>query len=422
VSWLRGALRALFGALIWSPQELTPARAGSASRTLLRWRRLGWFAVGVYALVISIVGSVQHVAQHQQIGWWPLLFALTASALLLAVRRPLDAWRLATATLVLVRLTQAQHTPPELRDAPLQNWQWFAYLPVLAAVGYRHRGAVVTAVGVLTALVIGWTTAIAPSPMGSQFYPITVLAVVAVLGVSYSVGARGRAQRALLAEEQRTAAADAEKAALAERARIAREMHDVVAHHMSLIAVRCETAPYRISALPEAGTREFAELGEAARQAITDLQGILGVLRATDQAADRAPQPGIGQLAALVRETERSGVRVTLTVSDAAADGVSDAVGLSVYRIAQEALTNARRHAPGAAVRVTLTRAAGALELVVRNGPGDHPGAGGGGGNGLPGMRERVAAHGGTLAAQSTVDGGFEVRATFPVPAATGSA
>ena len=421
MTWARAVLRALFGALLWSPQELTPAGTGTASRTLRRWRRLGWFVVGVYALVVSIIGSVQHVARHSEIGWWPLLFVLTASALLLAVRRPLDAWRLATVTLVLVRAL-FQHQAPDLRDAPLQNWQWFAYLPVLAAVGYRHRGGVVTAVGVITALVIGWTIAIVPSPLGSQFYPITVLAVVAVLGVSYSIGARGRAQRALLAEEQRTAAADAEKAALAERARIAREMHDVVAHHMSLIAVRCETAPYRISALPEAGTREFAELGEAARQAITDLQGILGVLRATDQTADRAPQPGVGQLAALVRETERSGVRVTLEVPDGAADGVSDAVGLSVYRITQEALTNARRHAPGAAVRVTLARAADALELVVRNGPGDQPGDGGGGGNGLPGMRERVAAHGGTLTAQSTVDGGFEVRATFPAPAPTGSA
>jgi signal transduction histidine kinase len=251
-----------------------------------------------------------------------------------------------------------------------------------------HRGRVVLLVGVITSAVV-----LALGQPGGVLPTTAVLLLVLLLG--YAVGARGRAEQRFHSERD-------EKAALLERARIAREMHDVVAHHMSMVVVRCETAPYRIADLPEAGKREFAELGAAARAAITDMQQLLGVLRESGRQADRAPQPGLADIRSLHADA---------SVTDAE---VPEAVGLTAYRIVQEALTNAGRHAPGGRTSVTVDLVGDELRVVVRNEAGG-PSLGGGGGHGLTGMGERVAVHGGSLTAGPTADGGFEVAATIPV-------
>jgi signal transduction histidine kinase len=230
--------------------------------------------------------------------------------------------------------------------------------------------------------------------------PSVGLVAVTML-VGYAFGSRGRAARR--AERER-----AERAALAERARIAREMHDVVAHHMSMVAVRCETAAYRIGDLPAAGVREFAELGAEARAAMTDMQALLGVLRSTDQPADRAPQPGLAQIPELVRRAPEP-VELDLPELD-----VPVAIGLTAYRIVQEAITNASRHAPGCKVQVRLWCEAETLGVHVRNTRGG-PSQGSGSGHGLVGMRERVALHRGEFSAEPTVDDGFQVLATLPL-------
>ena len=155
---------------------------------------------------------------------------------------------------------------------------------------------------------------------------------------------------------------------LEERARIARELHDVVAHHMSLIAVRAETAPYRLSDLPEPVSEEFRSLSEAARDALSDMRRLLGVLRNDDQAASRAPQPQLSDLQALVEGARLAGISVELTVP-AELDRVPAGVGVCAYRIVQESLSNASQHAPGATVTVLVDHRGSAVTLRVANGP-----------------------------------------------------
>jgi signal transduction histidine kinase len=275
---------------------------------------------------------------------------------------------------------------------------------VLLAVAllYSAPVALVTAAVSVGTLLLLVPLSPVPGAALDDFVSSAIVVVVLVL-LGYAFGSRGRAEQR--AEQER-----AEKAALAERARVAREMHDVVAHHMSTVAVRCETAPYRITGLPDAGVREFAELGDAAREAITDMQRLLGVLRTAEQPSDLAPQPGLARIPELAR---RSAAAVTLDLPQIA---VPESVALCAYRIVQEALTNAAKHVHGAAVSVRLRREGGALDVRVTNGPGGSS-CGGGGGRGLVGMRKRVALHGGSLSARSTVDSGFEVRATLPVGA-----
>jgi signal transduction histidine kinase len=203
---------------------------------------------------------------------------------------------------------------------------------------------------------------------------------------------------------------------LEERTRIAREMHDVVAHHMSLIAVRAETAPYRLSDLSESARAEFGSLSEVAREALTDMRRLLGVLR-DDQPAGLAPQPRLADLTALVDAARQAGVSVELSVSPAL-DQVPSGVGLCAYRIVQESLSNASQHAPGSAVTVSVTHDCGAVLLRVANGPGGPAGPSRSDrrpGHGLTGMRERVALLGGSLSAGPEPEGGFVVSAVLPV-------
>ncbi|GHF29288.1 hypothetical protein GCM10017786_74280 [Amycolatopsis deserti] len=199
-----------------------------------------------------------------------------------------------------------------------------------------------------------------------------------------------------------------------ERARIARELHDVVAHHISMIAVQAETARLTTPGMPEAGARRLSEIGDTARAGLTEMRRLLGVLR-EDVPADRHPQPGLAQLAELLDEArDAAGVGARLIVSGAPAE-VDPGVGLAAYRIVQEALTNARRHAPGAAVDVELHYTGEVLRLRIRD---NGPGAVREGGHGLSGMRERALAVGGELRAGPATVGGFVVVAELPLEAA----
>jgi len=235
----------------------------------------------------------------------------------------------------------------------------------------------------------------------------------------------------------------AEHLARGERARIARELHDVVAHHISVIAVQAETARLTTPGLTAAGAQRFAAIGDTARAGLTEMRRLLGVLREDAQAAegqdladaeiapraDRRPQPGLPQLGDLVDEArDASGSAARLIVSGPVTR-LDPGVELAAYRIVQEALTNARRHAPGAAVDVELHYTDDVLRLRVRdNGPGPpgspgSPGspepaaAGPGAGHGLLGMRERAAAAGGSLRTGAGPGGGFCVEAELPARA-----
>jgi signal transduction histidine kinase len=205
----------------------------------------------------------------------------------------------------------------------------------------------------------------------------------------------------------------AEQAVQDERVRIARELHDVVAHNVSLMVVQAQAlgATVKEPQVLEI-TTAIADLG---RQAMTEMHRTLELLRERDHAPGRAPRPGLGNLDKLVEQSRDAGLEVDLAV-DGAPRPLSQSLDLSAFRIVQEALTNVRKHAAGASTYVTVAYSPAALELTIRNGGGaGAPSTNGAGGHGLTGMRERVALFGGTLEAGPRSGGeGFEVHALLP--------
>ncbi|MBL7501426.1 sensor histidine kinase [Frankia sp. CNm7] len=248
----------------------------------------------------------------------------------------------------------------------------------------------------------------------------TVLACLVPVAATIGTARRTRREDAESRAAHRAIAGTLlEHTARGERARIARELHDVVAHHISMISVQAENARLTTPGLPASGAARLSAIGDTARAALTEMRRLLGVLREDAQAdaARRQPQPGLRELTELLdqaRDTSGAGTRLILRGAPRALD---PGVELAVYRIVQEALTNSRRHAPGAAVDVELHYTDAALRLLIRdNGPG--PAASGRpAGHGLLGMRERAAAVGGRLRAGAGAGGGFLVESTLPTRA-----
>ena len=222
-------------------------------------------------------------------------------------------------------------------------------------------------------------------------------------------------RRQLAAEEQAGDLERARRAILEEKARIARDLHDVVAHHMSMVVVQAQSAPYRLSSVSDEAKAEFEAIGATAREALNEIRGLLGVLRSDAETLERAPQPGVGEIQELLDGTRRAGIALSWNVTGDPAQ-LSELSGLTVYRILQESLANAARHCPGAPVTVTLGYGPSITALVVHNGPAAAPGRPpeSSGGSGIGGMRERAVAVGGTVDARALPDGGFEVRAHIP--------
>ncbi|MBW5248983.1 sensor histidine kinase [Streptomyces sp. P01-B04] len=208
---------------------------------------------------------------------------------------------------------------------------------------------------------------------------------------------------------------EAEQAAARERARIAREMHDVLSHAVSLMIVQAEAGPVAVRTAPERAEAAFDAISESGRDAMVQLRRMLGVLREGDgePEAPREPQPVLDGLPGLVERVRAGGPPVSYEVSgNGRPPGL--AVEATVYRIVQEALTNVVRHAGAASVRVRLEHGRDALTLTVTD---DGRGPGGGAGLGLTGIRERAAAHGGTARTGPGPDGrGFRVAVTIPHP------
>jgi len=259
---------------------------------------------------------------------------------------------------------------------------------------------------------------------GTETRVLTVVLAALVPAAAWA----GVARHSRAEAQMHTAATEAiagtlvEHTARGERARIARELHDVVAHHISMIAVQAETARLTTPGMPDAGAQRLSEIGDTARAGLTEMRRLLGVLREDAQVVlpDRHPQPGLAQLPRLIdeaRESSGAGYRLIISGSPVTVD---PGVGLAAFRIVQEALTNALRHAPRAAVDVEVHYGDGELRLRIRdNGPGLERAAPAGG-HGLAGMRERAAAVGGELRAGAATAGGFLVEARLPGACETG--
>jgi signal transduction histidine kinase len=250
------------------------------------------------------------------------------------------------------------------------------------------------------------------------------VAVAALGPMSAWAGAAQRARQEAAEYSQTRAGIEGtllEHTARGERVRISRELHDVVAHHISMIAVQAETARLTTPGMPAAGAQRLSAIGDTARAALTEMRRLLGVLREdTGEApAPRQPQPGIYELTELIDEAREVSEASTRLIISGWPQPLDPGTELAAYRIVQEALTNARRHAQGAAVDVELHFGEDTLFLRIRdNGPGP-PAAGPAGGNGLLGMRERATAVGGSLQAGPAGAGGFVVEARLPVKAGT---
>ncbi len=245
------------------------------------------------------------------------------------------------------------------------------------------------------------------------------LSISAIVAAAWALGTLGRTRAAYVASLvergerlEREAAQQAQLAAQDERARIAREMHDVVAHGLSVIVVQADGARYAAAKDPAAATQALATISETGRESLTEMRRMLGLLRA-EGGSGTAPQPGLADLPYLIDEARAGGMQLDAVLPDPLPD-VADGVALTVYRIAQEALTNVRKHAGVARVRLTVAYDDRELLIdVVDDGRGAAT-LGDGQGLGLLGMRERVAVHGGTVTAAPAPGGGFAVSARIP--------
>jgi signal transduction histidine kinase len=271
----------------------------------------------------------------------------------------------------------------------------------------------VAATGAVTATV---ATLLGPEAPGAVFG--SILAVAAPAAVGRLVGHQ-RAQAARLqdlTERLRRERAGAERAAVAEeRSRIARELHDVVGHEVSVIALQADAAAAALETAPALARAPVAAIRESAGEALAEMRRVLGALREDEVGAGLRPQPGFADLPALADRARAAGTPVELAVGGAPRPA-PPSVELAAYRLAQEALTNARKHAPGAPVRLEVAWEDGVVALRVADaGPG--PPRDAGTGYGLVGMRERVRLLGGELHTGPAPGGGFEVAATLPVNA-----
>lgn len=291
-----------------------------------------------------------------------------------------------------------------LGDLPLG--QLVATYTVAAFCGGRGRlaGAIGTAVGVTFCIMV----------LSGKLVELAITAAIFVAAWALGTGNRARHDRiALLEERARRQVEEHEAASARERARIAREMHDILAHSISLIAVQAEAGPVLVHADPDRAARVFDTIGDTARETLTQLRRTLGLLRG--EPAGRSPQPDLDALPVLADRAREAGLAVTVEHRGDPRPLPPD-LGLTAYRVVQESLTNVVRHAGASRVWIRLDWCDDRLGVEVRD-DGRGPGTPNGG-HGIAGMRERVAAFGGALQAGGGPDGtGFQVRATLPVAA-----
>jgi signal transduction histidine kinase len=412
------ALRRLAAApteLVVGPEPPPPPDGGGR----LGWLRRHRTPVLWLAAVATFLLSTQLLLEQSAL--WeifvPLVAALIALPLGLAAGTPLRAWRLQVVVALAATVLVA---PVGWVGHPWPVTLVFVALYVTYAVAVRLELHLLVGVWLVTGatIVFGYVATGAGRDTLNEAY-LAILFATIVIAYGYLLGTRRRLQRELVQGREREQQQQARSALLEERARIARELHDVVAHHMSVIAVRAETAPFRIPGLSEAVKDDMAETGAIAREALTEMRRLLGVLRGADAGAERAPQPAMDRLEGLVAAVRGAGLAVDLHITDGQRP-LPAGVELSAYRILQEALSNALRHAPGARATVEVGYEPDRLRLRVHN---DAPPAGGERpppappGHGIVGMRERAAMLGGTLAAGPTSDGGYLVEAVLPLGA-----
>ncbi|WP_078843803.1 sensor histidine kinase [Streptomyces albus] len=393
---------------IWAFRPLPPVSAARLrQRPLLR--RLGgrWLThwlVGSLALFLLLLDMT--AAPWERPTFLVVILGLAQTVpLMLALFRPLGAWWVSLGVFLFMTVTSGWQGPGVL-----------ALLGVMVVVALRSRPRVALEMWAIAVLSVGLAALVFHPGNAYVVFPVAIFSGC-VLGTV--VALRGWWLARNRVEEQETLVADVrgKHTALEERARIARELHDVVAHHMSVIAIQAEAAPYRVENPPEELTRSFGTIRESAVEALSELRRVLGVLRfegAGSLGVPDAPQPDLSRLDELVQGVRDVGLDVEIARTGAERP-LPQGVELSAYRIVQEALSNALRHAPGSRVRVELSYVLTGIGLrIVNTAPTGPVSPSPGMGHGVTGMRERAVMLGGELRAEPTVEGGFEVTAFLP--------
>jgi signal transduction histidine kinase len=294
---------------------------------------------------------------------------------------------------------------------------WLALIVAFfTAVQARQRAAAIAS------LVIGYVASVWPpwligSPGHASAGFAVWLAVLLLFLLAVAEVIRARGQRTAALEQSRQE--ELRRRAGEERMRIARDLHDVVAHNISVINVQANTALHLMDRQPDRARSALTTINEVSGQALVELRSVLGVLRAVDEGAPRAPAPGLARLGDLVDTAAAAGLAVRVEERGQRAPMPAD-VDLAAYRIVQEALTNSARHSGGTNATVRLVYGEGALMVEVHDDgaprpPGWPPGQPGGAGSGIAGMTERAGALGGTLQARPRPGGGFAVQARLPL-------
>lgn len=357
-----------------------------AAIMICRWQPWWALALAVWPYVTVVLAGTFVWA------WWPALIAVAVVAAVDDWRRAIPGWAAAVA----MGIVYSVGSIPAL----LPGGMIYVTYPRLYGPG---------------------ETPVSPGIDAAKVTAYLMAPTVAVL-IAAAIGMTRRARRQAVISRRQSAIATATmhrarraESLAGERARIARDLHDVVAHHISLVAVRAESAPFVHPELPETARDVLDDIAADARQALEELRQVLGVLvRADGERPERRPQPGASDIGALATAAQAAGQAVVLTWSPAGplAQDVPAAAGYVLYRVVQEALTNARRHAPGREVRVTIGGGPDLVTATIGNevDPLYRPGPPG---RGLIGMRERVTVLGGTLDT-GVRDGSFVVELALP--------
>ncbi|WP_240801946.1 sensor histidine kinase [Streptomyces sp. A1136] len=348
------------------------------------------------------------------LGYGILLALVQGGALLLALAHPAHAWWL---SLTGAGIAAAVSAPHLLENTP---WPWtipglVAHAAVLLLLSLRVRtpsACAALAASVLIPFLIELAAGAGPY-QGNSFLAPVLFSLAVVLGST--VRGRRTARIDLAEQAALTTVERAQRTLLEERGRIARELHDVVAHHMSVISIQAQVAPHLTGNPPELAAN-LAGIRQNALDALTELRRMLGVLRSDDTDNPHGPQPTLDDLDALVANVRGTGLNVTTEIPNRPVQPLDPGAQLALYRIAQEALSNCLRHAPGTHVHLRLAHTDDALELDITNTASTTPAPPSpGSGHGLLGMRERTTMLGGHLTAGPEDTGGYRVSARIPL-------
>ncbi|MDN5587844.1 MAG: histidine kinase [Brevibacterium sp.] len=389
---------------------------------------LAWVAVIFAAIVMLAVESSIAVGVHEApVALAFIVAVIHAGSMPLSMLRPLFG-----AIVSVIACGVLPLLGPYLSGAP---WPWMVpmmitQILIILIIGLRAHWGVA-----LAALLASIAISAAAAVFGYMQYPesrpdssIVNIVVFSCIAGGFYVAAVIVQQwhlirSQLLQEQENTAEEHSKRVVVEEKSRIARELHDIVAHSMSIINIQASSAPFRHPSIDADVEKEFEDISVSARNALTEMRGLLSVLRNDDSSQQLAPQPKFSEIEGLVKKAQQAGVNVTMERSGGPLDrSLRDSTGLAGYRIVQEALSNAIRHATESQIHIKVDSGGTALWINVVNTAGQGPSEAAKNEihrhQGLIGMRERAASVGGELRTGGRNDGSFEVEAVLPLAVA----